>query len=125
MTAAAEVTKPTILVVDDSDDQLQLMRTHFERAGCRVVLASTGELGMAEARSELPRLAVIDLLLPGISGWQVAAEIRRDVPSCAIAISSVLDVGEYPASDAALPKPVTGSQVRAMIAELIPDWIRP
>ena len=112
----------TVLVVDDSDDQRHLMRAHFQRAGCDVLLAGTGEEGVAKARIYGPQLAVVDLLLPGISGWQVAAQLRTDVPNCAIAISSVLDAGEYPAADARLPKPVTGDQIRRMLAQLVPDW---
>ncbi len=107
-------TGPLALVVDDSDDQAQLLRRYLERAGCRVLVASTAEQALDALDHIRPDLAVIDLLLPGMSGEELAASVRRTHPECLIAITSVLDASRYPEADAVLPKPFTGAQVAAI-----------
>lgn len=104
------------LVVDDSDDQAELLRRYLERAGCRVVTASTAEQALVLLADIRPDIAVIDLLLPGISGEELASRLRKTHPECLLAITSVLDTSAYPEADAVLPKPFTGAQL-ARIAE--------
>lgn len=116
MTGAADA--PTVIVVDDSDDQRELLGRQFERAGCSVVLAATSEEAVAEAQRNPPDIVVIDLVMPRTDGWQTTAAIRAVAPRAAIVIASVLDVGDYPQADAVLPKPFTGEQVRAIVATL-------
>lgn len=103
------------LVVDDSDDQLQLLRRYLERAGCEVVTASTGERAIEVLQETHPDLAVVDLVLPGITGADVGARIRTTHPECLLVITSVHDTARYPEADAVLPKPFTGAQVAAIV----------
>lgn len=107
---------PLALVVDDSDDQAELLRRYLERAGCRVVTAATAEQALLLLDDIRPALAVVDLVLPGISGEELATRLRRTHPECLLVISSVLDSSRYPEADAVLPKPFTGAQV-ARVAE--------
>jgi len=109
-----------VLIVDDSADQRLLLRRYFERAGCTVESADSGEAALALNGSAAPVMAVIDLVLPGMTGAACADAIRERYPSCAIVITSVLDPETYPRADAMLPKPVTGDDVRRVIAECIP-----
>jgi CheY-like chemotaxis protein len=83
-----------VLIVDDSEDQLLLLRTYFERAGCTVESVGTAEDAINAFDASAPDLAVIDLL----------------------------DEHEYPVDHATLPKPVTGADVRRVLAELVPGW---
>lgn len=103
-----------ILVVDDEPDQLALLRTYLQRAGCTVTTAATGELAVAAADQPVD-LAIIDLLLPGIGGADVIAVLRARQPSCRIAVTSVLDSRDYPPADAVLPKPFTREEVVALL----------
>jgi len=105
------------LVVDDSDDQAELLRRYLERAGCEVVTASTAERAFELLDGIRPDLAVIDLVLPGISGEELAAGLRRTHPECLLAITSVLDASRYPEADAVLPKPFTGAQLAGIVAQ--------
>jgi CheY-like chemotaxis protein len=73
MTAAAS---PLVLVVDDVADTRRLMRRVLERAGIRVIEAATGEDALEAIASEHPDLVVLDLRLPGISGFDVARWVR-------------------------------------------------
>jgi two-component system alkaline phosphatase synthesis response regulator PhoP len=64
--------KKKILVVDDEEDILELVRYNLSREGYEVICASSGEDGLKAARNELPDLIVLDLMLPGIDGLEVA-----------------------------------------------------
>lgn len=116
------VTRAKILVVDDSEDQRALLARYFELAGCDVVTVGTAEDAILAYSRSTPDLAVIDLVLPGISGWELSARLRADRPECAIAITSVLDAAKYPAAEAVLPKPFTGAQVRRVLRDHVPAW---
>jgi CheY-like chemotaxis protein len=111
-----------VLIVDDSDDQLMLLRTYFERAGCTVETAGTAEDAIHAYGLAAPDLAVLDLVLPGMDGWELAQRLRSDNPECKIVITSVLDEEDYPSDHATLPKPVTGADVRRVLRELVPKW---
>jgi len=112
-----------VLIVDDSEDQLLLLRTYFERSGCDVEVASTAEEAIASYGCVNPDVAVIDLVLPGMDGWALASLMTVDKPDCVIAITSVLDAEDYPAGHLSLPKPVTRAHVRQMLRESIPKWV--
>jgi two-component system phosphate regulon response regulator PhoB len=66
-----------ILVVDDEPDITALVAYHLAKAGYRVTTAATGRDALRAARDERPDLVVLDLMLPGISGYDVLAELRR------------------------------------------------
>jgi CheY-like chemotaxis protein len=112
----------TVLVVDDSEDQRMLLRRYFEKAGCAVVDAATAEEAIVACEQRVPDLIVIDLLLPGIDGWDLAARLGEQYPTSAIAITSVLDPEDYPESHATMPKPVSGDDVRRVLREHVPKW---
>lgn len=111
-----------ILIVDDSDDQRDLLIRYFERAGCDVVAVGNAEDAIAAYALSTPDLAVIDLVLPGMNGWDLSARLRLERPACAIVISSVLDAADFPAAEAILPKPFTGAQVRRVLRDHVPIW---
>lgn len=116
-------TEVTVLIVDDSDDQRALLSRYFERAGCSVVAVCNAEDALLAYADATPDLAVIDLVLPGLSGWDLAARLKSERPDCTIAISSVLDTTEYPRNaEAVLPKPFTGAQVRRVLRDHVPGW---
>lgn len=111
-----------MLVVEDSDDQRLLLQRNFERAGCDVAVAATAEDAIASYDAVAPDLVVIDLVLPGINGWELTERLRAARPECVIVITSVLDAADYPASDAILPKPFTGAQIRRVLRDFVPAW---
>jgi CheY-like chemotaxis protein len=111
-----------VLIVEDSDDQRLLLRRYFERAGCDVRVAPSAEEAIAAYSIVTPDLAVIDLVLPGMDGWELAVRLGADNPDCIIAITSVLNAEDYPLGHPSLPKPVTGANVRQMLADFVPKW---
>lgn len=66
-----------ILVVDDEPDITALVAYHLAKEGYRVTTAATGADALRAAREERPDLVVLDLMLPGHSGFEVLAELRR------------------------------------------------
>lgn len=69
--------KNTLLVIDDELDLVELVRFNLEREGYRVLGAADGEAGIAAALREKPDLVIVDLMLPGIDGFEVCRELRR------------------------------------------------
>jgi CheY-like chemotaxis protein len=111
---------PTVLVVDDDPDQLGLMTTFLNREGCTVIAAISGEHALSLALDLPVDLIILDLLLPGVDGWQLAAELKTRMPGCPVAITSVLDVRDYPSAEDLLPKPVTRAQIAALLSRHLP-----
>jgi two-component system phosphate regulon response regulator PhoB len=66
-----------VLVVDDEPDITGLVAYHLAKAGYRVITAATGTEALKSVREERPDLVVLDLMLPGLSGYDVLAELRR------------------------------------------------
>ena len=66
-----------ILVVDDEPDITALVAYHLAKAGYRVSTAANGADALKAARDERPDIVILDLMLPGVSGYDVLAELRR------------------------------------------------
>jgi DNA-binding response OmpR family regulator len=69
---------PLVLVADDDPDILALVAFRLERAGYAVVTADNGEEALALARERLPALAVLDVMMPRLTGYQVTKQLRED-----------------------------------------------
>jgi CheY-like chemotaxis protein len=78
--------KPLVMVVDDDADTLALCGKALEHAGYEARLASCGEEAISLLERRSPQLIVLDLSMPGIDGWTVAALIRKHKPTAAIPI---------------------------------------
>lgn len=68
----------TILIVEDEEDVLELVVHHLRRAGYQTERASDGPTGLQKARSVLPNLVILDLMLPGLEGTTVCRQIKDD-----------------------------------------------
>ena len=67
-----------VLVVDDEPDIVALVAYHLVKAGYRVSTAASGPDAVAQARQERPALIVLDLMLPGMSGFDVLEQLRAE-----------------------------------------------
>jgi two-component system, OmpR family, response regulator len=74
---AQRVGAPRILVVDDNPELLTLLSSAFEEAGYSVLTAPRGRTALDFVRKEKPALAVIDILLPDVMGYDVAEALKR------------------------------------------------
>ena len=72
----------TVLIVEDDPHTVELVRLYLNHDGHRVLAAATGPEGLRQARAEAPDLIVLDLMLPGLDGWEICRALRAesDVP---------------------------------------------
>ena len=90
------MSKEQILVVDDEEDILELVRFNLSREGYDVLTAASGEAAVDAARAHLPHLIVLDLMLPGIDGLEVARILKNQPETAGIPIVMLTAKGEEP-----------------------------
>ena len=73
----------TVLVMDDEQDILDLVRFRLEHDGYRVLTASDGQTGLTLAQQERPDLCILDVMMPKLSGLEVLARLRADPATAA------------------------------------------
>lgn len=66
-----------VLVVDDDKNICELLRLYLEKEGYGVILAHDGEEAVVKFNALKPDIILLDIMLPGIDGWQVCREIRK------------------------------------------------
>ena len=86
--------RPTVVVVEDDRRSFDLLRVYLEAAGARVVSAGDGEEGLDTVRRLSPAGVVLDILLPGIDGWDVLAQLKADPGTAAIPVIVVSMIDE-------------------------------
>ncbi len=110
-----------VLVVDDEPDELALIARHLRRQGHDVVLAASAEEALADDDHLAVDVAVVDLRLPGMGGWELVDVLAERRPGLPVVVTSVLDADDYPPVRAWLPKPFTGENVQAALAAALGD----
>lgn len=70
--------KVTILVIEDEEDIMELLRYNLAKEGYQVIKAGSGERALQLVTSELPDLVLLDLMLPGVDGIEVCRLIKGD-----------------------------------------------
>lgn len=75
-----------IFIIDDSPTDVRVFTTLLERAGHRVSSAGSAEEGIAKVRSERPDLVIMDVIMPGMNGFQATRDLSRDAGTAAIPI---------------------------------------
>ena len=76
--AAVDGYASRILVIEDDPGAVRLLRTYLEGEGYDVEIAADGESGMAAASRQAPDAIILDVLLPGIDGWEVLRRLKAD-----------------------------------------------
>ncbi|MFZ0053151.1 MAG: response regulator transcription factor [Desulfobaccales bacterium] len=84
----------SILVVDDEEDILELLRYNLVREGYRVTCVSSGEEALKTATAILPDLIVLDLLLPGMDGLEVCRLLKGEARTRTIPVIMLTAKGE-------------------------------
>ncbi|NWJ44639.1 MAG: response regulator transcription factor [Chloroflexi bacterium] len=69
---------PLILVIDDETNIADLAKMYLTKEGFEVITAEDGDEGLQLFRSRNPTLIVLDLMLPGVDGWEITRQIRKD-----------------------------------------------
>ncbi len=90
---AAPAGKPTVLLIEDNDDGREMMATMLGSFGYPVLQAADGIEGVRVALAERPAVALVDIGLPGIDGYEVARRLRRDAATRAIRLIALTGYG--------------------------------
>jgi two-component system phosphate regulon response regulator PhoB len=86
--------RENILIVDDEEDVLELVRYNLDKEGYKVEMATSGEEALAKAKAKLPNLIVLDLMLPGIDGLSVCKKLKSDSKTGSIPVVMLTAKGE-------------------------------
>jgi two-component system phosphate regulon response regulator PhoB len=86
--------KENILVVEDEEDILDLIRYNLARESYRITCVTTGEEAIKAARSQIPDLMLLDLMLPGLDGLEVCKSLRTEATTARIPIIMLTAKGE-------------------------------
>lgn len=75
-----------ILVVDDDEDIREFLKTAIEREGFAAVMAETGKQALERIAESAPHLMILDLMMPGLSGYEVLHQLQQQVQTMGIPI---------------------------------------
>ncbi|HEV2681073.1 MAG TPA: response regulator [Rhodanobacter sp.] len=117
----------TILIIDDSPTDVRVFTTLLERAGHQVVAVSSAEEGIERVRAELPALVIMDVIMPGMNGFQATRTLTRDPVTAAVPIVMITTKsmetdrvwGLRQGARAFITKPVNEKELLACINELL------
>ena len=110
-----------ILIVDDERRNRQLLEVMLGAEGFTCIAATTGEDALAMARRDRPDLVLLDVMMPGLDGYQVAAQLKADAATAHIPIIMLTALtdrnsrthGLAAGAEAFLAKPVNQAELRA------------
>lgn len=68
----------TVLIVDDSPTEIHVLKTMLEKNGFDVITASSGEEGVAASKEKQPDVILMDIVMPGLNGFQATRQITAD-----------------------------------------------
>ena len=117
----------TVLCADDDLEILAMVARHVKSLGATVVEASDGEEALRVARREKPFLIILDVMMPGMSGWEVCRAIREDAALEGTGVLMLTGIGErlnemtspLYGADAFVDKPFDLDVLDEKIAEII------
>src|SRR5579871_2347768 len=86
--------KPTVLVADDDPQILTMLGIRLAKRGYQVLEAADGLQTLEKAREHKPDLVLLDVMMPGKNGWEVAKELRSDDDLKDVGIVMLTAIGE-------------------------------
>ena len=113
-----------ILVIEDDPSAVRLLREYLEGAGYRVRVAPSGEMGIEAAVGDRPAAIVLDVLLPGIDGWEVLRRLKaddrvHDIPVVIVTVVEERDVGFALGAVDYLVKPIHRETLLAILGRYV------
>jgi two-component system alkaline phosphatase synthesis response regulator PhoP len=117
----------SILVVDDDPEIVTMLTTRLGHRGYQVSSAGDGHRALELARREKPDLVLLDVMMPGKSGWEVARALKQDPVTQGIKIVMVTAIGEQVneitsplyGADAHIDKPFEFEKLERVIGGLL------
>jgi len=108
--------EPVVLVIDDDPSALDLLDRTLQGAGLRIVTAGDGREALKLARTLHPAAITLDVLMPGMDGWEVLSELKadpetRDIPVIMVTMTDDRNLGYALGAAEFLTKPVRRDQL--------------
>ena len=75
-----------VLIIDDSPTELHLFQNMLEKNGFETLVADSGEAGLRQARTSLPDCILMDVVMPGMNGFQATRKLNRDPATSGIPV---------------------------------------
>jgi CheY-like chemotaxis protein len=124
---------PKVLIIDDSVSACLFMANALEKIGYQVITATNGHEGLTTALQEHPHCLILDVLLPGISGFEVCRRLRAMDPQHRVPIILVSSKntpmdhrwGLRQGADRYLPKPFTEEMLLQLVEDVLPIRFSP
>ena len=91
---AAAIKNATILIADDDPEILSMLSIRLQKKGYKVIEASDGLQTLQLAWSQRPDLVLLDVMMPGKNGWEVARELRGSAELAHVGIVMLTAIGE-------------------------------
>ena len=85
---------PNVLIVDDSPTEIHSLRTMLERNGYDVDTATNAEQGIQQAKTHQPDLILMDIVMPGMNGFQATRRLHKDKATATIPVIIVTTKGQ-------------------------------
>lgn len=85
---------PTVLIVEDEGDVSEVLSFSLRREGFRVLTASEAAEGLALAQAEAPDVVLLDVMMPGITGWEMLERMKSQDATRRIPVIMVTVLGE-------------------------------
>jgi DNA-binding response OmpR family regulator len=119
--------EPLVLVADDDEDIRSLVTFRLERAGYRVVTASDGEHALSLALERSPDLAVLDVMMPRLDGYEVTRRLRQHEATKAMPVilltaraqEADVERGFEVGADDYIRKPFSPQELRARVQAIL------
>ncbi len=116
----------TVLIIDDSPTELHLFQSMLERNGFDTLVADNGEEGLKQAISSRPDVILMDVVMPGMNGFQATRKLSKDPKTSSIPVIIITTKdqetdkiwGMRQGAVEYLVKPVTEKQLVAMINQV-------
>jgi len=116
-----------ILVVDDHEDNVELLRARLESRGYRVEAASDGQMALDRVFADPPDLVLLDVMMPRVDGMEVARRIKADptLPFVPVIMQTALDSTEHmvqgleAGADDYIAKPINFAELEARVKALL------
>lgn len=117
-----------VLIIDDSPTETYKLTSMLEKSGHEVLTAETGEAGIALAKKELPDVVLMDIVMPGLNGFQATRQLTKAPETAHIPVIIVTTKdqqtdrvwGMRQGAKDFLVKPVTADMLTAAIAKVSP-----
>ncbi|WP_323813398.1 twitching motility response regulator PilH [Cellvibrio sp. NN19] len=117
-----------VLIIDDSPTETYKLTSMLEKNGHVVMTADNGEAGIAMAQKELPDLVLMDVVMPGLNGFQATRQLTKTAETAHIPVIIVTTKdqqtdrvwGMRQGAKAYLSKPITAEVLMAAMAEVLP-----